>query len=59
MSCHMQGSRKSKIGWELTKKCLPCAVGGIIYKKKNIYIYICGLLDQFGWQPPFLLAHFG
>ena len=73
--CHVscvtcqQGSRKSKIGWELTKMAAMC--GPQDYKK--IYIFgvfkliktyyhgfyaFVGLLNQFVWHSPFPVPHF-
>ena len=67
---YSKGSRKSKIGWELIKS--GCYVRSpklskshtLVVFKLNIPItwFLCiffGLLDQFGWQPPFPVANFG
>ena len=67
-----QGSRKSKIGWELTKSGCHVRSPELFKNKKHIivgfkqiipitrvFVHFWGLLDQFGWQPPFPLAHFG
>ena len=31
----------------------------LIIPLTRVFMHLLGLLDQFGWQPPFLLAHFG
>ena len=65
----IQGSRKSKIGWELIK--CGCYVRSPELSKSHTFVLfklnipiimvLCiffGLLDQFGLQPPFPVAHF-
>ena len=63
-----QGSRKSKICWELTKSSFHvqsselkkniCSVKLIIPITRVLCIFF-RVLVQFGWKPLFLLAHFG
>ena len=66
-----QGSRKSKIGWELTKNGCLVRSPGLLKKKHKfvvlkliipitvVFMHLFGLLDQFGWHSPFTVAHFG
>ena len=68
---HRQGSRKPKIGWELNKNGCHVQSPGLSKKPymvscktycpyyRGLYAFLLGLLDQFGWQSPFPVAHFG
>ena len=66
-----QGSKKFKIGWELTKsgchvkspelskESYICSFSTYYPFYRGFYAFFGFFLEQFGWQPPFPVAHFG